>query len=81
MALDLAFNVVASQVNKLVSLDTFVNDISAGLDAEVADGPGGKDNLMKVRQIHCVGLSITGRSWSCARLAAKLNVPRFAYVL
>lgn len=38
----------AVQVNKLASLDTFMNDISTGLDAEVCDGPDGKDNLMKV---------------------------------
>ncbi|CAN0161161.1 unnamed protein product [Scytosiphon promiscuus] len=35
-------------VNKLASLDTFMKDISTGLDAEVPEGPEGKDNLMKV---------------------------------
>lgn len=35
-------------MNKLASLDTFMRDISTGLDAEVPEGPEGKDNLMKV---------------------------------
>eukprot|EP00903_Cladosiphon_okamuranus_P006208 g6103.t2 len=35
-------------VDKLASLDTFMKDISTGLDAEVPEGPEGKDNLMKV---------------------------------
>lgn len=39
-----------TQVNKLESLDTFMKDISAGLDAEVPEGPEGKANLMKVRR-------------------------------
>lgn len=37
-----------TQVDKLASLDTFMKDISTGLDAEVPEGPEGKDNLMKV---------------------------------
>ena len=37
-------------MGKLSSLDTFMREISTGLDAEVAEGPGGKDNLMKVRK-------------------------------
>ncbi|CAB1116950.1 unnamed protein product [Ectocarpus sp. CCAP 1310/34] len=36
------------QVEKLASLDTFMRDISTGLDAEVPEGPEGKGNLMKV---------------------------------
>lgn len=40
------------QVNKLASLDTFMSDISTGLDAEVSDGPEGKANLMKVSTRH-----------------------------
>lgn len=35
-------------MNKLESLGTFMKDISAGLDAEVPEGPEGKANLMKV---------------------------------
>lgn len=35
-------------MGKLASLDTFMKDISTGLDAEVPEGPEGKDNLMKV---------------------------------
>lgn len=37
-----------TQVDKLASLETFMKDISTGLDAEVPEGPEGKDNLMKV---------------------------------
>lgn len=47
------------QVNKLASLDTFMRDISTGLDAEVSDGPEGKDNLMKV--CHCPACIGIGR--------------------
>ncbi|CAM9107555.1 unnamed protein product [Discosporangium mesarthrocarpum] len=35
-------------VNKLGALDTFMADVSSGLDAEVSEGADGKANLMKV---------------------------------